>query len=447
MLKKTIHITGMHCASCEKLLKEEFDAIEGVIDAKVSLKTSSAEIFYKDLEPDFVEIKKTAQKFNYDVFEKKQEIEKKRSFNLGDWIKGILLTLALLLIFRFFQNTGFLDQFNPNQSKVSYGVAFLVGIVASLSTCLAIVGALVISFAEKYQARGKNFYENSVQPNLFFQIGRISTFFVLGGILGLIGGELNLSGRFISAFTIFIAAIMFWLGLNILGILPSLSATGIKMPGILTRKWTTLKDSEHKMAPFLLGGLSFFLPCGFTQSMQLFALASGSFWVGALTLLFFSLGTLPIILALGVTASATKNSKTGAFKITAGILILIFAVYTFSSGWALLKQDTNTTNNITNQETKQDTTNQQEKEQIIRMSITSRGFEPSVLKIKKGVPVKWIINGDGAGGCTSKIVVPSLGLEKNIVSGENIVTFTPKNSGEINFSCWMGMVRGKFIVD
>ena len=81
------------------------------------------------------------------------------------------------------------------------------------------------------------------------------------------------------------------------------------------------------------------------------------------------------------------------------------------------------------------------------MHVTSRGFEPNTLTVKAGVPVRWIIQGDQVSGCTSRIVVPSFEISKNISYGENVVSFMPVQKGEIAFSCGMGMVRGKFIVE
>jgi len=81
------------------------------------------------------------------------------------------------------------------------------------------------------------------------------------------------------------------------------------------------------------------------------------------------------------------------------------------------------------------------------MSVTSRGFEPGSLKIKKGTPVRWIIRGVSVSGCTNQIIIPSLDIAKNISSGENIISFVPPDVREIPFSCGMGMVRGKFILE
>lgn len=459
MQTKKIYIKGMHCVACEKLLKDEFDAVEGVIEAKVDRKTDSAEIFYENTEPDFLEIKKTAKKFGYDAFETKEQLGSETSKLEGvdwtGWIESVLIVVILFVLYRIFRNLGFLDWLDIQSSNVTLGVAFLTGIVASVSTCLAVVGSVVIAFGEKYRSVGSGFYEQALKPNLKFHAGRIIAFFILGGILGMIGGELSISGRFYFVFNIAIAFIMLWLGLNILGLMPSISNLGIKMPRIFTGKWNNLKMSEHKAAPFLLGAMSFFLPCGFTQSMQIFAVASGSFWTGAMVLLFFALGTIPALLSLGAAVSWTQGKKMATFQKIAGFLIIAFAVYTFNTGLALKDvsgsvlstKQTETVAENKNQDKEPNKPIPEQEEQVVEMKLTYKGYEPSTLRIKKGIPVKWIVKGEQVTGCTNQILVPELNIQKKIQTGENIIKFTPTKAGTIDFSCWMGMVRGKFIVE
>lgn len=430
----------MHCASCEKLLTSEFKSVSGVVDVEVDQKKGEAEIFYEKEAPDFSEFKKIAQKFGYDASENVIVETKESRFKFRDWILGGFFAGLILIIFSFVQGSNLAPVTGAGQATMEVGVVFLIGLAASLSSCLAVVGAVVISFASKYQTTGDNFFTRAVKPNLFFQIGRLVTFFVLGGILGLIGGQLSLNENFLAIFTIIVSLVMIWLGLNILGILPSIAGLGVRMPSDLTKHWDKLKSSNHQAAPFLLGGLSFFLPCGFTQSMQIFALASGSFMDGSLAMLIFALGTLPVLLTVGITASGTKQSRFGAFKIAAGILVVIFAVYTFNSGRAILSFKKISPNQIAA------SVNNSTAEQVVTMRITSGGFSPNVLTIKKGVPVKWVINGDGATACTNRIIIPSLGISADMNPGDNVVKFQIDEAGEIPFSCWMGMVRGKFVV-
>ncbi|TSA44950.1 hypothetical protein D4R51_02750 [bacterium] len=481
MRSKKIYIRGMHCASCEKLLDGELRNVVGVSDVKVDWKSGTAEIFYEEKEPDLGAIKEISKKFGYVATEnnpsKKESSGKNKATwqdwparsaaSAAGWLNAGLVTIIILFLFRFFQSAGITSAINIKSATLSYGVSFLIGLVASVSSCLAVVGAVIIAFSEKYQparnpaeqdcdsGRKHNFFGEIIKPNLFFHVGRLVTFFLLGGLLGVIGGELNISGNFISVYTIIIAVVMGWLGLNILGIVPSLSAVGIRMPKSFSGRWKDLKQSEHKAAPFLLGGLSFLLPCGFTQSMQLFALASGSFLVGGFSLFLFALGTVPTLLVLGITASWTRNRGFVVFQKVAGALIIIFAIYTLNSGLALKGVKTNVISSNSNKKeiaVKNDTPPVQNQavgqaEQIVKMNVTSSGFEPSIFKIKQGVPVKWVINGVNVSGCTSTIIVPSFNISKNLKYGENVVQFTPQKSGEIAFSCGMGMVRGKFIVE
>jgi uncharacterized protein len=450
MNSKIIHIKGMHCVACEKLLEEELSQVPFVKKVEADRKKGQVWIYWKNLEPNSLALEEIIRKIGYEPYEKNERevIKNKNKINWWDWINAFLIVGILIFIFKIFQGSGILDGIDLGGKNITYGISFIIGLVASVSSCLAVVGAVVIAFSEKYKNEKTTLFEGAVKPNLLFHLGRLITFFVLGGTLGLIGGEINISGNLISIFTIIIAFIMGWLGLNILGILPSISNLGITVPKSLSGSWSTLRESNHKAAPTLLGGLTFFLPCGFTQSMQIFALTSGSFLTGGITMFLFALGTVPALLALGITASWTKTKGIDAFRKVAGLLVLFFAVYTLSSGLALMGIKDNVLSSSQKQSDKNsDSSLPSIQAQIVEMHITSRGFEPSVLKIKKDVPVRWIIKGDQVTSCTNKIIVPSLNITKSISFGENIVTFTPAASGEIPFSCWMGMVRGKFIVE
>ena len=134
----------------------------------------------------------------------------------------------------------------------------------------------------------------------------------------------------------------------------------------------------------------------------------------------------------------------------AGFLLLIFAFSIFKSGFALKGVKSNVFAGGT--ETKEPVIISEEShsgtEQTVEMHVTYQGFQPSVLRVKKGVQVKWTIWGDQVTGCTNRIIIPSLNISKKITGGENTISFTPpETAGEIPYSCWMGMVRGKFVVE
>lgn len=85
--------------------------------------------------------------------------------------------------------------------------------------------------------------------------------------------------------------------------------------------------------------------------------------------------------------------------------------------------------------------------QEAKMDLTYDGYEPKVIFIKKGTPVRWTINVKQMTGCTSEIMIESLGISKNLEVGKNVIEFLiPEGEKEIKFSCGMRMVWGKFVV-
>jgi uncharacterized protein len=455
MKSTKVYVGGMHCDACSTLITSQFKKVDGVRNVKVDLGAQTAEVFYNDRAPSVAALRARAEKYGYTVSTSRPAPAGQQKTPLWQWAVAALVAAGLVGLFALLQHSGLMSVVGTASAGASYGVALLVGVVASLSTCLAVVGAIVIAFAETYQAApGESAAAAVVRPNVLFHVGRIATFAVLGGFLGLIGGELSLSGRFVSVLTMAVAVFMLLLGLNILGLAPSLTRLGIKMPARLTVGLDRIKTSRSPVMPLALGGLTFFLPCGFTQSMQIMALGSGSFVRGASIMALFAVGTLPVLFTAGVTASWTRQHKVVVFQKAAGLLVIAFALFTLSSGARLFgftgrvtPGTTVTTPSSTTPPTTTPPSTTPATGQRIEMHVKYSGFEPAVLHVKKGVPVTFAVFGDEVTGCTSRIIIPSLNISQDIKAGENDITFTPTASGGIPYSCWMGMVHGTIIVD
>ena len=439
----------MTCVSCENLISEDVSKVNGVDKVLVSHKTQIAQVYFSDGKLDSQEIIKTIEKLGYEASENpiEKSAKKKNKTTSAQWAWSLFVVFCIYVVYKYFTWIGILDWIQIDSKNIGYGAAFLIGIVASMSTCLAVVGAVVMSFGAKYKSEGNKFSKNA-KPHLLFHAGRIGGFFLLGGLLGILGNFVQFSSSVFSIFTILIALVLFWLALNILGFLPSMTTLGIHMPKSSMNVWQKLKKSEHAMAPVLLGAFTFFLPCGFTQSMQLFAVSSGSFWIGGFTLAFFALGTSPILFSIGMASSKANNKKNIVLQKVIGFIILVFAFYTLSSGLAV--QGISLSNFFKNTSPKSNSAVSvinQEGLQVVKMAVEYSGYNPDVIKIKQGIPVRWEIDGKQLSGCNSQIIVPDLNIKKKLNSGLNVIEFTPPNKGTLNFSCWMGMVRGKFIVE
>ncbi len=442
-MKTTIHIQGMHCKSCEVILEKQIKKVKGITDCQVSHKKGVAEIESKN-QPSIKTINHAIESSGYQVVseeEKKTSKAHKNTFN--DYLDiGFVLIIVATVAF-VLKELEFSKLLPDLSGQVNPLIAIGMGVVASLSTCLILVGGLVMSFGEMYPVHpdAKHPILSRATPHLYFHAGRVGAFVLLGGLLGLVGSKITYSLSFTGWLTAIVAIVMLYIGMQILNIVPNITKLGFHLPKSLSKKISDLEGNNHHLTPILIGALTFFLPCGFTQSMQLAAVASGSFATGALIMGAFALGTLPALISIGMGSSYARQNKFGFLNKTIGVIIVFFAVYSLNSGFVLAGGNLNFWSSGKNIEA----TTISGDVQVVKMDV-DWSFEPNEFKIKKGVPVRWEINGINVSGCSNKIVIPKMGLSKDIVKGLNVLEFTPEKSGTLPFSCWMGMIGGKFIV-
>jgi plastocyanin len=195
-----------------------------------------------------------------------------------------------------------------------------------------------------------------------------------------------------------------------------------------------------------MGALTFFLPCGFTQSLQLAALASRSFLTGGIMMFVFALGTLPSLLGISAISSTASGTFSRLFLRFSGTLVLLLALFNLNSGFALTGFDLSRVFAGGSQQADAPAPIINGDVQEVSMAVTPYGYEPRNLTIKAGVPVRWKIDGSGASGCTSVMTIPVLNISEPLRQGENIIEFTATQKGQLAFMCSMGMVRGSFTV-
>jgi hypothetical protein len=82
----------------------------------------------------------------------------------------------------------FLPQRFAVSDEMSYGLVFVVGMVASISTCIAVTGGLLVAVAAKYnEASGNLTSAQRLKPHLYFNAGRVISYTFLGGAIGALG--------------------------------------------------------------------------------------------------------------------------------------------------------------------------------------------------------------------------------------------------------------------
>lgn len=319
--KYTFHVHGMHCNACILMTESEIGDLPNVTYVKSSLKNHSVEVIgdFGNKTPEQIAEELTAplKTHGYTVSIEKQIKEK----NWSDFKIAIPIALAFAALFVALQKIGLLSLVGGG--NVTYGTAFIIGIIASLSTCMAVVGGLLLSMSATFAKEG-----DKIRPQLMFHGGRVVSFFVLGGVIGSVGSAFTLNASATFILSLVIGVVMLILGINLLDVFYWAKKLQPSMPKFVAKHAHGVSKFNHTLTPLLVGVATFFLPCGFTQSMQLYTLTTGSFLKGGLTMLSFALGTLPVLALISFSSfSIQSSSKAGVFFKTAGLIVIMFALF------------------------------------------------------------------------------------------------------------------------
>ena len=455
----TINIKGMHCRSCELLLEGSIGEIHGVESVRVNHKNGTAIIEYIGSEPNMHKIGKAISNAGYSI-----GIEDKKSFfsrNPKDYMELVVAGCALFLIYTLLRVFGIFDlNLNLSGTPGLVGV-LLIGLTAGISTCMALIGGLVLAMSSRHaELHPEATAGEKFRPHVFFNLGRLTSYIVLGGLIGLIGSGFRLSSPVLGSITVILGLVMLFLGLKLTEVFPRLHNKGLVLPKFISKMFglSTEKNKEYShRGAFITGALTFFVPCGFTQAMQLYAVSTGSFIQGALIMGVFALGTLPGIIGIGGFTSAVKGDFARHFFKFAGLVVVALAFFNISTGFNLtglslptlpsLPSFGSITENVGGSGGSANVPVRIENgKQIVEMTQAGNGYSPAQFTVKKGIPVEWRINSTSQFTCAAFISMPGAGISKSLQGGINTIEFTPTQTGPLRFTCSMGMYRGVFNV-
>src|SRR3989344_3196870 len=330
--EQTYYIKGMHCVACEVLIEKKLLEIPGVKAVDASLADGKATIEYEGQMPGIDALNSIFRKDNYTFFENQFTSKENASENadlVNPTLFGFAIAIGIIMVFLLLDRLGISGLFNIS-SKSSLVSFFGFGILAGLSSCAALIGGMVLSLSKQWNElyQPEDSHSKKLQPHLLFNIGRILSYAIFGGVLGLIGSRLSLSFTVTAWQVVIVSLLMIGLGLQMLGV-RAFRGLQLGLPKFITRSIADEKKFHGKYMPFVMGALTFFLPCGFTITAQTIALLSGSVWQGAGIMGFFALGTAPMLLVIGVSSVKffSKPHLTLTFSRVAGFLVLFFALW------------------------------------------------------------------------------------------------------------------------
>jgi sulfite exporter TauE/SafE/copper chaperone CopZ len=328
--KYNFHVHGMHCNACSLLIESELGDYPGVKRVAVARADNTIEIIgdFGNMSQEEIATMLSAPIKNngYSLSTEKRVKER----NLSEFKIAVPIAIGFAVIFVLLQKIGLLNL--VGNGNVTLGTAFIIGIIASLSTCIAVVGGLVLSLSATFAKQG-----DRVRPQLLFHVGRLVSFFILGGVIGTLGSAFTLSTSMTFILSIVIGLVMLILGINLLDTFLWSKRFQPSMPKFISKRAHGIVNLNHTYTPLLVGIATFFLPCGFTQSMQLFTLGTGSFTAGALTMFSFALGTLPVLALVSFSSfSIQNNAKKGIFFKSAGLIVILFALFNIINSLAII---------------------------------------------------------------------------------------------------------------
>lgn len=365
------------------------------------------------------------------------------------WAWTFVLSICIAAVYMLMREMQLISYSVTTNAVTSLVSIVMIGVVASVSTCMALVGGLLLSVSAVWAKHAASLSRwKRFDPLLHFNVGRLLGYTLFGGLTGLLGRELMLSVTATGLLKIVLAAILILLGLRILQLVPKRYCS-IPLPQSFMRRLHRLASSDHVLAPSILGALTYFIPCGFTQSMQLLALSSGDFAKGATIMFFFALGTLPALLGISVLSSNVQGKTARGFFFFTGALSLMLGLQSLQSGLLLTGIDLSKAlpfHQTLMMQIDPNVSIDKNGQQVIDVTINDRGYSTTSFVIQANTPT-WILARApyGVSGCLNFLVIPSMNISKQIAQGDNwIGPLTPTQ--DFSFLCSQGIYKADVFV-
>lgn len=446
-IRTVVPVAGMTCRSCEVRINRHVGRIPGV--AHVAASAVHARVEIESTSPVAPEaIRRAITAAGYDVgrspwVEKDPAVWATAAVGLA-LVAGLAVIVAASGIGNVAGGVGDL-------ASGGLLVALLLGLAAGVSTCMAMVGGLVLAlsaaFATRQTAAGTvpTSAAARLRPAAVFLAGRVVGYGVFGLLLGAIGESLSLPAPLTAALMVLVAVLMTILGVRLTGLSPRIAAWSPTLPPAFAGRLGLTDEpgggySDIRAAG--LGAASFLLPCGFTQAVAVFALSTGSpAYAGAL-LAVFALGTAPGLLALAGLPVLVPSRHRPTLLRLAGVAVLAFALVNATAGLRLagvsLPGGAVAAAEIGGSATGAT--------QALTTYQDADGYSPATATIYAGEATTWTIESRSTASCAASIEVPLLNISKRLHLGSNKIELPALSAGTVYYSCSMGMFGGAISV-
>lgn len=303
-ITKFFDVYGMKCHSCELSVEREINKLDGISNVSADHVNSMVIVTYDD---DFCDDNKIKNAI------------KNSGFSSSNNMLIKVLSLSIIIISMFFLGNNPLTgkQVSFSSIETSFIMLFILGFFTSfhcIGMCCGILLTQTINKKDDSICK-----KSSLITALRYNCGRIISYTIIGGVVGALGSIFSATKQIQNFIKIVAGVFLIISGLHMIGIK---IFNNIHIPTFF-KKSTCVNNHKN---PFIIGYLSGFLPCGPLQTMQLYALSSGSFIMGASSMFVFSLGTVPVMMFFAYFSSRISNSFSEKLFKYSGILIVILGI-------------------------------------------------------------------------------------------------------------------------
>jgi sulfite exporter TauE/SafE len=217
--------------------------------------------------------------------------------------------------------------------ETGYLLAFTTGMIGGFGHCIGMCGPLVASYAMADAGQSKPLLDRLL-PHALYNSGRITTYALVGGIMGMSGSFINVAGKLANiqnVVAVLAGIMMIVMGMSIAGI--SGSAAWIEKHNTsVLRAAHAVTASVSRFRYYPLGLTLGLLPCGLSYTVFISSAGTGSTVSGMLNAFLFGLGTLPALLVFGALVSSLSAKLRIRIYRLGGLIVILMGMYYLNQG-------------------------------------------------------------------------------------------------------------------
>jgi sulfite exporter TauE/SafE/copper chaperone CopZ len=439
----TVGVAGMTCTACERRITKALTALPGVVSASASTRKGTASLIVTS-QASRASIEATIVSLGYRMG-RSPWLNRNPQVWRSAGVAAVFVAALVWVV-----GAGDLTGRIGDLSAGGLLLVLALGLAAGVSTCMAMVGGIILaisaSAARQSPAKGGSAQTSPWRMNLAFQAGRIGGFGLLGVALGALGGRAAMPQPVVLALMVVVAVAMALVGVRLTELSPRVAGWSPTIPAAVGDHLGLNADvpARRTIGAAAVGAATFFLPCGFTQAVQLYAFSTGSPAAAGAIMATFAIGTAPALLALAGAPTLVKGSRRVPILRALGVVVIGFAVINAMSALRLAGVDLTiaapapqaVSSNVTNTPV----------EQTINSTQDGDGYHPGETVIYAGRPTHWVMTSTAPFSCAASLGSQDLGFQGVLAMGRNVIELPTLSPGTYQYSCAMGMYSGRIVV-